>query len=90
MSNFKFRPRLDYVIIQIVDVGETESGIALPQVSVQGKQFVVKAIGPDVKADFKVGDFVLMLGSKNITYFEIPTAKDLIVIKQEFIVLVIE
>ena len=35
-------------------------------------------------------DKVLMLGAKNATYFELPNAKDLIVIKQEHVVLVQE
>ena len=82
-----FRPRNDYVLIRIVELGQNPAGIAIPQISAQGKEFHVVAVGPDVE-DLDVGDKVLMLGSKNTTYFELPNSKDLIVMKEENVVLV--
>lgn len=85
--NGKFRPRNDFVLVRIVDLGETESGLAIPQMSAQGKEFVVEGVGPKVK-DLVVGDKVLMLGARNVTYFEVPNDSKLIVIKEEHVVLV--
>ena len=41
-----YKPRNDYVLVKIVDLGETPSGIATPQTSIHGKEFHVLADGP--------------------------------------------
>ena len=84
-----YKPRNDYVLVKIVDLGETPSGIATPQTSIHGKEFHVLAVGPKVDG-LKVGDKVLMLGKVNVEYFQLPMAKDLIAIKQEHVVLVVD
>ncbi len=84
-----FRVRGDNVLVCIHNKGEV-NGIAMPDVSIQGKEFLVVAKGPDVGEDLNVGDMVLMLGAKNVTYFEVPFEPKLIIIKQEFVVLVLE
>lgn len=85
----KYTPRNNMVLIRIVEIGKTTTGIQLPQYSVQGKEFIVEAIGPDVKK-LNVGDKCLMLGAKNTTYFELPSSQDLIVMEEKHVCLVIE
>ena len=85
----QYYPRNDYCVIQVNEIGETPSGIAMPDYSVQGKEFIVVAMGNSVE-DLDIGDRVLMLGNQGVTYFPLPNSKNLIVIKQEHIVLVIE
>lgn len=80
-----FTCRNDTVLVRIVDIGKM-GNIALPDTAVEGKQFFVHAVGPLVK-DLEPGDEVLMLGRKNDTYWELPFGRDMIVIKQENVVL---
>ena len=89
MSEFSLRPRNDYCLIQIIDLGETPAGIAIPQISIEGKEFRVVAVGPQVE-DLEPGDKVLMTGRQGIDYFPLPRSNDLFVIKQEHVVLVDE
>ena len=89
MTEPVYRPRGDFVLIRIVELGQTVSGIAMPQTAVQGKEFQVVAIGPQVD-DLMEGDKVLMIGKLNTDYFALPNSKELIVIKQEYVVLVVE
>jgi NADPH:quinone reductase-like Zn-dependent oxidoreductase len=84
----KYLLRNDFVLVRIIDLGFMK-GIAMPQSSINGKQFVVEALGPDVET-LKVGDKVLMLGNVGVTAFPLPNANNLIVLKQEYIALVIE
>lgn len=84
-----FYPRNDYCLIKIVELGATPSGIALPDYAIAGKKFVVEAMGEKVE-DLDIGDSVLMKGQRGVEYYELPNRPDLLVIKQEFIVLVIE
>lgn len=86
-SNFPYRCRNDFVLVRVVDLGKTESGIALPNMAMQGKEFHVVSVGPKVQ-DLHVGDKVFMIGTKNSHYFELPQSKDLIIIKEEYAVLV--
>ncbi len=85
---WSFRPRNDYVLIRIVEVGETPSGIAIPQISIEGKEFHIVALGPKVE-DLKIGDKVLMVGQQGVDFFPLPRSKDLIMIREEHVVLVV-
>lgn len=82
----QWQPRNDYVLVRVSIREETEGGVALPQVSIQGKKFTVEAIGPKVEG-LSVGDEVMMVGHHGANYYELPNSKDMIVIKQECIVL---
>ena len=84
-----YRPRNDFVLVRIVELGETKSGIAVQQISIQGKQFVVVAIGPLVE-DLKVGDKVMMIGKVGDQYYPLPNYKDLLVISEQNVVLILE
>ena len=85
----KYRPRNDYCLIKVTSLGLTPSGLAMPDVSVQGKEYFVVAKGPMVE-DLAVGDKVLMVGSPNEDYAYLPNSKELLIIKQANIVLVYE
>jgi len=88
-TEVKFRPRNDFVLVKIIDLGVNEAGIAMPQMSIQGKRFEVVAIGPDVE-DLHVGESVLMIGQVGDNYYPLPNSKDLLVIRQENVVLIFE
>lgn len=83
------RPRNDYVLVEIIEVGETDSGIALPQISIEGKEFHIRAIGPKVE-DLTVGDKVLMKGRQGAEYYPLPGSNKLLVIQEQHVVLVYE
>lgn len=89
MSKSAFYPRNDYVLIRIQELGQTPSGIALPDQAVAGKKFIVEAMGDKVE-DLDIGDSVMMMGQAGVQYFELPNRKDMLVIRQEYVVLVIE
>lgn len=79
-------PRNDMALVRIVDIGQAR-GIAMPEVSIQGKEFIVVAVGPKVEK-LESGDKVLMIGNVGDNYYPLPDCKDLIVIKETNCVLV--
>lgn|ERR1700721_1912763 len=72
------QPRGDRVLVRVVDYGRNPSGIAMPDVSQEGKAYIVEAIGPKVEG-LKVGDRVLVMGMKGVTYDFIPNSRDLFI-----------
>ena len=87
-ERFRFLPRNTGVLVRITDKGQLR-GIAIPEISIEGKEFTVVAIGPKVEG-LKVGDKVLMRGVRGAEFFEIPFDKRLIFIEEKDVVLVIE
>ena len=85
----KVHPRNDYVLIKSITLGQTESGIALPDQSIQGKKYVVEALGPKVEG-LKVGDSILMVGTAGEDWAFLPGSKDLLIIKEQNCVLIYE
>jgi NADPH:quinone reductase-like Zn-dependent oxidoreductase len=83
-----YRVRKGFVLVRIIEVGKVR-GIRMPQSSINGKEFYVEGLGEDV-TDLKVGDKVLMTGNINTHYHEVPNTGNLIVIKQENVLLVVE
>lgn len=83
------RPRSDYVLVRMTQKGES-NGIAIPEVSAEGKEFHVVAVGPKVDDTLKVGDQVLMVGRINDTYHEVPGCRNLLLVKEANVVLVLE
>ena len=83
-----WKPRNDWCLVRIVDLGEVR-GIAMPDTAIQGKEFVIVAVGEEVD-DLEAGNKVLMMGKQAVEFFPLPNSKDLIVIKQEHVVLVQE
>ena len=83
-----YHPRNDWVLIRIVDIDMTESGIVIPQVSEEGKQFHVISFGPKVE-NLAVGDIVLLSGLRDVHYFEVPGVQNLMLIQQGLVVAVV-
>lgn len=83
------RPRLDFVLVRIVERGHTTKGIAVASKSQEGKRYYVDAIGPDVE-DIKVGDRILMNGANGTDWGYLPNDPQYIIIRQSNIPLVYE
>lgn len=89
MKEVNLRPRNDNVLVRIVEIGQNDAGIAIPQISIQGKEFRVVAVGKNV-VDLEPGLKVLMIGRQGTEYFPLPNSTDLIIIDQKNVVLVYE
>lgn len=85
----RFKPRNEFVLVRIHLVDTNRAGIAIPQVSAEGKSFVVEAVGDAVNG-LRVGDRVLMVGKPNEDYWTVSGYKDLIMIKQQCVALIVE
>ena len=84
-----YRPRNDWVLVRI-HRHDFVKGIRMPQVAIEGKQFVIEAVGPQVEG-LQPGDTVLMVGSKaGAEFYPLPNSVDLLVIREEFVALVME
>lgn len=82
-----YKPRNDFVVVRLIDIGKSALGVIIPSRSREGKEMRVVAIGNDVKDFLKVGDSVLISESKDT--FPLPNEKDLFAVKQEAIAVVI-
>ena len=56
-----YAPRKKFVLLQLVYVPHTKTGVHLPQRSAEGTKWIVVAKGPDVE-DLEVGDEVVVMG----------------------------
>jgi hypothetical protein len=83
----RFQPRNDYVLIRRVTLGETPTGIAVADGTIEGVEHRVSAFGPDVKG-LEVGDSVLLIGTLGSDYGFLPNSRDLLITKQQNVVLV--
>lgn len=81
------QPRNDYVIIEVVNRGETPSGISVSAYSLEGKDYFVHAKGPAVE-HLEVGDKVLAIGTLGEDYAYLPNSSTLFMVKQANIPLV--
>ncbi len=86
--NFKFIPRNDFVLFRLVD-RQMVRGVYVPQISAQGKERIIEAIGPKVE-DLKVGDKVFVIGQMGEDVVALPNDKDLFLTKQTNVVLIVE
>lgn len=86
MSNWI--PRNDYVLVRIekIDPGD---GIAMPDTAIEGKRFVVAAVGPKVE-DLALGDEVLMKGDMGVDCAQVPRELNLVIIQEKNVLLVRE
>ena len=83
----KYVPRGSNVLVRVKDQGKVR-GVFMPQQSAEGKLFTIEAVGPEV-TDLKPGDRVLLSGTKDATYFQLPTEKDLVVTDQKHVVAIV-
>ena len=81
------KPRNDFALIRVIMLDTNERGIAIPQGSMEGKQYLVEAIGPKVEG-LKVGDRVLMVGQMGEDWGYLPGTKELLVLKESNVVLI--
>ena len=88
----KYLPRNDFVLVKKTVWGQTPSGIAVSQFSTEGVEYRVLAKGPKVEK-LEIGDKVLFLGGPddgNGAYVRVPNEKDLLLMKEGNIILVLE
>ena len=84
-----YRPRNDYVLIKIIDLGKSKAGVLIPEICIEGKEFHVLAKGPDVQ-NLEVGDKVLCIGKKGEDYGYLPARSDVFLTKQANCVLIFD
>lgn len=80
-------PRGDNVLVRVVQHG-AHKGLAMPDRAVEGKEYVLMAKGPKVE-ELEIGDKVLMVGTMGVDWDFLPSCKDLLVIKQGNIIVVL-
>jgi hypothetical protein len=83
-----YRVRTNFVLCRIVKVEEVD-GIAMPDQAIEGKEFHVVGKGRNV-TDLEVGDKVLLGGPRGSEFYPVPGKKDLVVVLEENVVLVIK
>jgi hypothetical protein len=86
--SISYIPRNDFVLYRIVDRGQVR-GVHIPQISAQGKDIVIVAVGPEVK-DLQPGDKVFAVGTKGQDVIELPNEQHLYLSRQANIVLVVK
>ena len=80
-------PRNDYVLLRRVVHGQTPSGIAVGDTTLEGIDHVVVSYGDKVK-NLKEGDKVLIVGQHGLDYAFLPNDRELFVTKEQNVVLV--
>ena len=83
----KFVPRNDYVLVRKVMLGETPSGIAVADGTIEGMEYRVVAVGPKVKGLLE-DDRVLMIGTIGQDIAYLPNSRDLMLTKETNVALV--
>lgn len=84
----RYRVRNDHVLIRVTRV-EKVKGLFMPEASIEGHQYVVEEIGPEVK-DIKKGDVVFVKGTPGKDIGTLPNDRTLLVASQENILVVME
>mgnify|MGYP001558056617 CR=1 FL=1 len=83
-----YKPRGDFVLFRLVDKGKLGS-IMTPQISEQGKERVVLAIGPKVEG-LLVGDRVFVIGTVGQDVVRLPSEVDVFLTREANVVLIVE
>lgn len=84
----RYRMRHNNVLIKITPV-EKVRGLFMPEASMQGVQYIVEEIGPEVK-DLKKGDVVLVTGKPGVDIGLLPNDSKMLVAPEDKILLIIE
>ncbi len=84
----KIVPLGKQVLIRMVYVDKSfNSTISVPQMSIEGKEFHVEAVGAECVKGLKPGDKVMFTGMKNSTYADIPGHQGLLITDESYILL---
>lgn len=75
------KPRNDMVLVRMVKRGESKGGIAMPDISAEGTDYIVEAIGPKV-VGLDVGDKILPIGRRGVEWDMLPEETDLFILKE--------
>jgi co-chaperonin GroES (HSP10) len=86
--NATYRPRNDFVVLEIVKRGKSRGGVVLPEKSRESTTTFVVAVGPKVE-DLEVGDQVLAIGTPNQDIISLPREKDVVVTREANCILVV-
>jgi len=84
----QYIPRGDIVLFRVVDRGKV-GRVHIPQISKQGKERIVEAVGPDV-VGLSVGERVMVIGTVGQDVVELPNEQGLFITKQSNVVLIIK
>jgi hypothetical protein len=84
----KYRARNDFLVIS-ERVIEQVRGIAVPQMSAQGKEWTVESVGPKVEDSVKVGDKVLIVSTMFEHFVPVPGERSLYLTKCSNVALVV-
>lgn len=84
----KIHPCNDKVLVRMVRA-DLVRGMIMPDIAQEGKQYVVDAVGPDVKR-LKVGDKVLVSGFQGQHWDFLPGFSDLFIVSEKDVPLTYE
>jgi co-chaperonin GroES (HSP10) len=86
MSELKYEPRNDFVILRLSKRSTTAGGVGLPDTAAEGMVWHVVAAGPKVE-DLKPGDQVEAMGTINQDIAPVIRTKDLFITKEANVLL---
>lgn len=88
MTKVTYRPRNDLVLFEMIDKGQVR-GVLMPQIAQQGKEKIVRAIGPTVEG-LEVGDKVMVIGEIGQDVIVMPSDRGLFCTRQQNVFLIVE
>ena len=84
-----YKPRGDFVLFRVITIDKTDGGVALPDVSPEGKSNYVLAVGENVK-DLNPGDRILVIGVLGQDVVHLPREKSMMLTKSANVMLTVE
>lgn len=89
MSDCKYEPRNDFVILRLSKKQTTAGGVGLPDTAAEGMIWHVVAAGPKVE-DLKPGDQVEAMGTLGQDIARVIRETDLFITKEQNVLLVVK
>lgn len=87
-KKMRYRCRNDMVLIRLVRL-EAIRGLIMPEASIQGHQYVIEEVGPNVEG-LRKGDVVIPTGKIGIDIGPLPNDSKLYLTRQENVAVVME